>query len=187
MIIIYSTVPQFEGDERREVYGELMYRHETYPYRVVGEGEENGYDDSDFFAIVPDDKGGFMHAWVGSTRCWSYGNRAVIDAPPSLIREYLTWKEKEELREYALRCNREEARFVDDCSALISMVSDVDKLRELYAYSDMWSKVLKALSRAKRSAFRLSLRDQVIAWIDSNSTYEFPLSDHQYGSLAQYL
>lgn len=52
----------------------------TYEGRVLFDGERNGYDDSDFYAIVWDEEAGEMrNITYASTRGWSYPNNAVVD------------------------------------------------------------------------------------------------------------
>ena len=58
---------------------------------VVKEWERNGYDDSDFYAIVynPDTNNFDTVEW-GTTRCASigYGDNCVVDATPEVLAKY---------------------------------------------------------------------------------------------------
>lgn len=51
--------------------------------------ERNGYDDSDFLALVGDPKTGEA-SWVeyATTRGWTYPNNATVDATPELVAAY---------------------------------------------------------------------------------------------------
>jgi hypothetical protein len=46
--------------------------------------EQNGYDDSDFYAIVVDD-GKLRHVMYATTRGWTYHNGAIVDATPDTL------------------------------------------------------------------------------------------------------
>lgn len=53
----------------------------TYEGAVLDVYERNGYDDSDFYAIVWDaEKGQIEHVMYATTRGWTYCNGASIDA-----------------------------------------------------------------------------------------------------------
>lgn len=56
---------------------------------VLALRERNGYDDSDFLALVGDPKTGEA-SWVeyATTRGWTYPNSATVDATPELIEAY---------------------------------------------------------------------------------------------------
>lgn len=63
------------GDPLKSYEGAVLY---TY--------ERNGYDDSDFYAIVWDAEAeGFKHICYASTRGWTYHNGAKVDATPEVI------------------------------------------------------------------------------------------------------
>lgn len=56
---------------------------------VVAEREENGYDDSDFYATLYNPMTDeFEEHWVATTRGWTYLNGSRIDAHPDLIDLY---------------------------------------------------------------------------------------------------
>lgn len=72
-----------------KVCGYDMFVETTYVGCVVATGEHNGYDDSDFYAIVWDAaKGDFIEVTYATTRGWTYGNSATVDAPAELIEAY---------------------------------------------------------------------------------------------------
>lgn len=54
--------------------------------RVLSRHERNGYDDSDFYALVWDDSTESVKSVdYASTRGWTYHNHAVIDAPAEIV------------------------------------------------------------------------------------------------------
>lgn len=58
----------------------------SYVGRVLYKYEKNGYDDSDFVAIVWDDEtNDFKHIEYGSTRSWTYHNHATVDADAATL------------------------------------------------------------------------------------------------------
>lgn len=60
---------------------------EAYSGRVLETYERNGYNDSDFIAIVWDDeKQGMKEVEYDTTRCGGYGS-AIVDATPDIIRK----------------------------------------------------------------------------------------------------
>jgi hypothetical protein len=53
----------------------------TYESRVLETRERNGYDDSDFYAVVFDDQtGDTTTVEYATTRFWTYNNSATVDA-----------------------------------------------------------------------------------------------------------
>lgn len=57
--------------------------------------EQNGYHDSDFFAIVwNDEKGEPERIEYASTRGWSYPNSAGVDATPEVLAKHEAWQTK---------------------------------------------------------------------------------------------
>jgi hypothetical protein len=72
-----------------KVHGYDMFLETKYVGCVVATGEHNGYDDSDFYAVVWDEAtGGFIEVTYATTRGWTYGNSASVDAPADLIEKY---------------------------------------------------------------------------------------------------
>jgi len=177
MITICDTNPV--GGTPVEVYGEKLFSHQSYHYQVVETREVNGHDDSDFYAIVPDGMGGFTKVFYATTRAWTYGNSASVDAPPSLVYEYKAWKVRQDIRHAMFVETRKYQQFKEDCAYWLGKVSE-EKLFNLWESNEDWQEILKQLGHAKRSSFRLSLRDQVTSWLlDENPKYDYPLSDNQ--------
>lgn len=87
-------------------YGKGEVRYEG---RVVAVGERNGYDDSDFYAVVMEDDGTFVQVITGSTR-W-YGHDAVtLDATPDVMAAYLAHLAAERIAAEEAVAAREAAR-----------------------------------------------------------------------------
>lgn len=64
-----------------------------YEGRVLARYEKNGYNDSDFYAIVETDEPGvFTTVCYASTRGWTYLNSATVDATPDVVERYETFR-----------------------------------------------------------------------------------------------
>ncbi len=76
--------------------GPTRVLRETYIGRVLGLGENNGYDDSDFYAIVWDDETETTkRITYASTRGWSYDlYGATVDATPEIVERLKVLQEK---------------------------------------------------------------------------------------------
>lgn len=70
--------------------GNTCYMHTHHRGVVLATREMNGYDDSDFYALV----------WAGdhveqveyaTTRFWTYPNNATVDAAPEVLEQYRAW------------------------------------------------------------------------------------------------
>ena len=175
MIIEHDTNPK--NGTPSTIYGNELYRHESYHYQVVGTRERNGYDDSDFYAIVPQD-GRFIEILYGTTRAWTYGNNAIVDAPPSLKEEYKNYTLRAELKRAMIVETQFWTRFTAACQYWLNIPGiDADRLEKLYSESNFSRYILSSLARATRSKFRLSLRDQITAWLlEETPRYDTPLS-----------
>jgi hypothetical protein len=84
---------------------EPLYMHTTHHGLVLGEGEYNGYDDSDFYAEVwnPDTRR-VERITYATTRGWSYPNHCTVDATPETLAAVAAWREE------ILAARRESAR-----------------------------------------------------------------------------
>jgi hypothetical protein len=73
---------------------EPLYMARTHVGLVLELGERNGYDDSDFYAVVWDPaKGAIDSIEYASTRGWSYPNSAAVDATPEVVAAYTAWRD----------------------------------------------------------------------------------------------
>jgi hypothetical protein len=82
----------------------------TYEGAVLATFEKNGYDDSDFYAIVWDDeKGQTKVVEYATTRGWTYPNGAVVDATDEVKAKAREWA-RGQLFDRKLARDRFEAR-----------------------------------------------------------------------------
>jgi hypothetical protein len=87
-----------------------LYMETTYVGCVLQTYEQNGYDDSDFCAIVWDEESqAIKHITYASTRGWTYPNGASVDATPEVIEKAKAVVKTEILRLMKLR-NESEAK-----------------------------------------------------------------------------
>lgn len=94
---VYTMVTTFKpGDEplteevkqRNGLKFDAWIRTE-YTGKVLAKYEKNGYNDSDFYAVVETDKPGvFTTVEYASTRGWTYLNGATVDATPEVVARY---------------------------------------------------------------------------------------------------
>ena len=69
-----------------------IYVRKTHAGRVLETYERNGYDDSDFYAVVFDeDNCGFSHVEYATTRGWTYANGATVDYEKKIVRAKVTY------------------------------------------------------------------------------------------------
>lgn len=79
----------------------------TYEGAVLGMFERNGYDDSDFYAIVWDAAHARIRSVCYASTCgWSYHNNATVDATP----EVLEAAEKYAMQEWVVRYTEQAAQ-----------------------------------------------------------------------------
>lgn len=65
-----------------------------YEGHVVGLREMNGYDDSDFYAVVWDAEAAApKEVMYATTRGWTYNNSASVDATPEVMEAYNAYQE----------------------------------------------------------------------------------------------
>ena len=83
---------------------------DTYIGATLKLGEHNYYDDSDFYAIVWDAEAGkAREIEYASTRGWTYGNQATVDATDEVKDAYQAWQ-KANMERAREELAREEAR-----------------------------------------------------------------------------
>ena len=98
--------------ERDGGHAEIIETKETYVGRVLETYEENGYHDSDFYAIVWDDEtNSLIHKQFATTRFYSNGYGAKIDATPEII-EKATAERKTRFLKSAIEKDEETAKTV---------------------------------------------------------------------------
>ena len=74
----------------KDMQGREIFIEKKHEGRVVATGEHNYHNDSDFYAVVYDQKtDSFFECEFGTTRHYTYNNGATIDAPKHLIDLYI--------------------------------------------------------------------------------------------------
>jgi hypothetical protein len=87
-----------------------LYMKTTHVGLVLETGEYNGYDDSDFYAVVWNrEKQHTERIIFATTRGWTYPNNAVVDATPEVKAEYNAWCERMRAKAKAEREAKEAA------------------------------------------------------------------------------
>jgi len=77
--------------------GTPVVQVEKFKGKVLNEFERNGYDDSDFYAVVWDEeKQEPKTIQYATTRGWTYCNSATIDATPEVLEQYAFYKARME-------------------------------------------------------------------------------------------
>jgi hypothetical protein len=78
-------------------YYDPLYMKTSHRGLVLSLGEYNGYDDSDFYAVVWNpEKGETERVTYASTRGWTYPNNATVDATPEVVAAYHAWRKARE-------------------------------------------------------------------------------------------
>lgn len=87
-----------------------LYMKTSHVGLVLSLRERNGYDDSDFYALVWNpEKGAPEEIEYASTRGWTYPNGAAVDATPEVQAAYQAYLDARHA-EYVARVNAEEAK-----------------------------------------------------------------------------
>ena len=98
--------------ERDGGHAEIIETKETYVGRVLETYEENGYNDSDFYAVVWDDEtNSLIHTQFATTRFYSNGYGAKIDATPEIV-EKATAERKNRFLKSAIENDEEKAKTI---------------------------------------------------------------------------
>ena len=100
------------SDTRDGGHAEILETKETYVGKVLETYEENGYNDSDFYAVVWDDEQNcLLHKQFATTRFYSNGYGAKIDATPEVIAK-ATAERKSRFLESAIQADEETAKTI---------------------------------------------------------------------------
>ena len=103
--------PVYSKEEPRG-HLDIIETKESYVGRVLETYEENGYHDSDFYAVVWDDETeSIIHKQYATTRFYSNGYGAKIDATPEII-EKATAERKARFLKSAIEKDEETAKTV---------------------------------------------------------------------------
>lgn len=88
------TPIQYDG---REIYLET-----SWVGCVLSIGENHGYNDSDFYAMVWDAaQGRAIRIEYATTRGWTYANSATVDATPEVLAAFAAWEESNRIKAIA--------------------------------------------------------------------------------------
>ena len=91
---------------------DIIETKESYVGRVLETYEENGYHDSDFYAVVWDDETeSIIHKQYATTRFYSNGYGAKVDATPEVIAK-ATAERKSRFLKSAIEADEETAKTV---------------------------------------------------------------------------
>jgi hypothetical protein len=93
----------------KTTYGDtVVYMETTYVGCVLSTYENNGYDDSDFYANVWDEAGQCVKSiQYATTRGWTYPNYATVDATPEVKEKALAYKKRKFAEWEAQKAERE--------------------------------------------------------------------------------
>jgi len=96
MPITMQCNPDTPGAEPDNFHGKELFTLTTHHGLVLSLFERNGYDDSDFCAVVWNpEKAACETITYASTRGWTYANGATIDATPEVVAAARAWNETE--------------------------------------------------------------------------------------------
>lgn len=186
----HAYVADVPYDQRPVIYGPHVYAtYLSHEGLCLRDYERNGYDDSDFRMIVwnpetkqPED------ICFASTRGWSYPcYGSWVDATPEVKAEYASYVKSQEDRRLA---NIHRANVVWLCALRTEALSygkelgfahyRLTLLRKVYNRATL-DRVVKLLTSTRiRSAFKLKLRAQLVAWLqDTSPQYKTPFSPRQ--------
>lgn len=100
------------SDTRDGGHAEILETKETYVGKVLETYEENGYHDSDFYAVVWDDETNCLrHKLYATTRFYSNGYGAKIDATPEIVAK-ATAERKERFLQSEVEKDEEKAKTI---------------------------------------------------------------------------
>lgn len=185
----YCPLGSDNSKESRERKGYALVLWETHVGLCIRDWESNGYSDSDFYMLVWNPEAGKAETiCFATTRGWSYPSYgSKPDATPEVLALYREWVEK---------CKAED-RIVKRRSHAVQMCDFRARLRKIAkANSVPYFRLLKLLRKADadrikavtllltsklRSEFRISLKNQLIKWLnDSQPQHESPFSRRQW-------
>jgi hypothetical protein len=174
----YCPLPGVNGmnDSRQ---GDTLYL--THQGLCLVDWERNMYDDSDFYMTVWDPVSKSpRNIMFATTRGWSYPcYNSSVDATPEVRAEYNAYMAYKQRRSEVLgrRAARQRDAEVAHRAGLTRV--QVERLKAVVG-TDYWEGVKRLITSNLRSGFRMSLRQQVISWInDPAPKFSRPLSPKQ--------
>ncbi len=102
----YWVIPR---NDVREGNSHPLYMRRSHKGLVIGVGEHNHYDDSDFYAVVwnPEKKRPEEIEYA-TTRAWTYPNHAEADATPEVQQAYVDYVKEVERKNALFKAHEEE-------------------------------------------------------------------------------
>lgn len=146
-----------------------IFVHTTHHGLVLDDRERNGYDDSDFYAVVWNaEKGEPENIEYGTTRFWTYPAGATVDATDEVRALYESWLEARAAEaRYAKAWNEAHAtaQKMDDTGLTFEQVTDLSAayIREPGIRDELFRMLKSQHAGRLRSEFRKSLAGQVRA------------------------
>jgi hypothetical protein len=174
----YCPLPGVNGmNDNRQ--GDTLYL--THQGLCLVDWERNMYDDSDFYMTVWDPVSKSpRNIMFATTRGWSYPcYNSSVDATPEVRAEYNAYMAYKQRRSEVLgrRAARQRDAEVAHRAGLTRV--QVERLKAVVG-TDYWEGVKRLITSNLRSGFRMSLRQQVISWInDPAPKFSRPLSPKQ--------
>lgn len=174
----YCPLPGVNG-MNSDRQGDTLYM--THQGLCLVDFERNMYDDSDFYMTVwnPVTKRP-SNIMFATTRGWSYPcYNSWVDATPEVRAEYEAFKAYQDRLSEVLARRRARQHDAEVARKAGLNRAQVQRLRETVGHS-AWDGVKRLITANLRSGFRMSLRQQVIAWInDPAPKFARPLSSKQ--------
>lgn len=182
--IIYH-VEDARNSMSADTYGPRpMWLYKQQIGKCLVEREQNGYNDSDFFMTYWDEeKNEPVTVMFATTRGWTYPCLASsVDATPDVVAKYEAWKAKK-AAEYRVQQRKAKATAKRELrNKLLSIANEYQvsyprllKLRKMTGFEGMVS----LFNNRLRSNFKISMRNQLINWLNNNSKYDRPFSAKQ--------
>jgi hypothetical protein len=174
----YCPLPGVNGmNDNRQ--GDTLYL--THQGLCLVDWERNMYDDSDFYMTVWDPVSKSpRNIMFATTRGWSYPcYNSSVDANPEVRAEYNAYMAYKQRRSEVLgrRAARQRDAEVAHRAGLTRV--QVERLKAVVG-TDYWEGVKRLITSNLRSGFRMSLRQQVMSWInDPAPKFARPLSPKQ--------
>jgi hypothetical protein len=174
----YCPLPGVNGmnDSRQ---GDTLYV--THQGLCLVERERNMYDDSDFFMTVWDPVSKVPHEIMfATTRGWSYPcYNSSVDATPEVRAEYNAYMAYKQRRSEVLSRRAARQRDAEVAYKAGLTRAQVERLKAVVGTS-YWDGIKRLITSNLRSGFRMSLRQQVMNWInDPAPKFARPLSPKQ--------
>lgn len=185
IVLLHNYLENFQKSHPDGVVEPIEDRSDSFRFtfakgRVVDTYERNGRDDSDFYAVYKADDGSFKEIMYATTRGYTYDNGASIDCTVELRNEYVDKLNKENQARIDLFYKIREDKINEACVKANITREQYNTLRSLYnvPYTNA---ILKLLSSKLRSPYRISLANQVRAWLENpaDQRYRYPLSPKQ--------